>query len=64
MQLDIDEDDEPFFKPQVVQTEPLIPRNNNASSNNNGAPTLSRGSEDDADDPQHPQRAEDEPSLS
>ena len=26
MQLDVDEDDEPFFKPAVVQTEPLIPK--------------------------------------
>ena len=26
MQLDADEEDEPFFKPAVAQTEPLIPK--------------------------------------
>ena len=26
MQLDADDDDQPFFKPAVVQTEPLIPK--------------------------------------
>lgn len=26
MQLDADKEDQPFFKPQVLQTEPLVPR--------------------------------------
>ena len=26
MQLDADDDDQPFFKPSVVQTEPLTPK--------------------------------------
>jgi len=26
MQLDAEDDDQPFFKPSVVQTEPLIPK--------------------------------------
>ena len=26
MQLDADKEDQPFFRPQVLQTEPLIPR--------------------------------------
>lgn len=35
MQLDADGEDQPFFKPQVLQTEPLIPRTGPSSGNAN-----------------------------
>ena len=30
MQLDADDDDQPFFRPAVVQTEPLLPKQREA----------------------------------
>ena len=55
MQLDADGEDQPFFKPQIPQTEPLIPRSgsgrNNAETiesqdNQQGQQSIDRGEQD------------------
>ena len=46
MQLDVDDEDEPFFKPQVIQTEPLAPRQkDNTLGSADSTPNQPRDSE-------------------
>ena len=56
MQLDADQDDEPFFKPAVVQTEPLIPKSKRDSQQQQQQQQESGGPQDagvEKDDARH-----------
>ena len=51
MQLDAEDDDQPFFKPSVVQTEPLIPKARDSQQPRSQTDQHAAGSSDEHQEP-------------